>query len=394
MATRKIGAPELPKAMRRIEALDGVLATRTLNSATHWSGITQQQLVDMFNESSPRVAGILEILSKADLLTAVPVWVLRGGELVSGEEPEATEEVVRQFHMYYGSDESAIYVARRDGVKLARVRARFREDIRGDHNEVRPKRRHTLQFNDCVVALTRGKYDISAGYRGCVYLPGAQAVPDARMLARISLGEYLTEFVKGLPLTETGPMARAVRSEVRSMLGKYLPVSDELGRLLVLCQSEVTVGIVREEAKAFGIPVIAKTINRVVVEPPLEDEAVIARELLVDRDIFVEYERSAKTPVEIRDKLMVYFRLALREKEEGELTAIGEHDLIVMVISETHEAMLIFREEHQNLARELKVSFPLFTATYAEVTAGKKVGDNWNLNGENMKLSSAVACKN
>ena len=384
MAAREIGAQELPKAMRRIEALQGVLANRILYSVFQWSGITQQQLVDMLNESSSRIAALLDIFLKANLLIAVPVWVLRGGELVSGKEPEATQEVVRQFYMYYGSEESAIYVARRDGVKLARVRARIREDIRGDHNEVRPKRRHTLQFHDCMVALTRGKYQVSAGYKGCLYLPGVQVVPDARMLARLSLGEYPTEFVKGLLFSENGPKADAVGSEVRSMLKGYLPVVDEFDRLLVLCQSRVTVGIVREEAKALGIPVLAVRESRVVVGPPLEDEALIARELSLDRDIFVEYERSATTPAEIRDKLLVYFQVA---REKDALAAMGEAELTVLFICETEDAMLIFREEHQNLSREQGISFPLITATYAEVTAGKKAGDTWNLDGKNVQLS-------
>ena len=73
---------------------------------------------------------------------------------------------------------------------------------------------------------------------------------------------------------------------------------------------------------------------------------------------------------------MVYFRAV---QEGDELTAL--------FICETGEAMRIFREEHQNLERQLGVKLNLITATYAEVTAGKKSGDTWIMNGTAVQLS-------
>ena len=275
-------ARRLPAAMRRVEPLRGVLPNRILSSAFQWSGVTRRQLVGLLNESSQRVASDLAVLVDAGLLDTVPVWVMRGGRLVSVKEPEAKHEVVEQFHMHYGSDHAATYVAHLDAIKLGRVRGRVHDDIRGDHNEDRPKLRHTLQLHDCMVALTKGGYRVSAGYRGCLYLPGAQAVPDFRMLARIFLGEYPTEFVPDLFVLRHGPSAVGVRPEVRSMLEEYAPLVEDFQRLLIVCQIGVVVDLVREEAKALGIPVLAVLERRVVVGDPVGGRALIVRPLFVD----------------------------------------------------------------------------------------------------------------
>ena len=89
----------------------------------------------------------------------------------------------------------------------------------------------------------------------------------------------------------------------------------------------------------------------------------------------MEYERSATTPAAIRGKLMPYFRVAGRG-----------YDCPVIFICETQRAAEIFREQHRNLQRELDVTFPLLTSTYAQVTAGNQFDTAWNLDGNPYQL--------
>ena len=308
----KTGVSELPLAMSRVEILQGVLITRIFNIIMQWSGFTYQNLMRMLKGSSLRVKGCLNDLVNSDLLISIPVWELRDGELVSHEPvwrdgklvppepPEPNEEnpIVRTFDMYYGSDTAAIYVEHRDTVSLKRIRDRIHEDIRGDHNEDRPKLRHTLQLNDCIVALTRGGFKPFAGYRGCVYIPGGgQLVPDAWMPVKVEIG----------PITLEGA----------------------------------------------GEPVY------------------------VDLKLLIEYERSATTPEEVRRKLRAYIR-----------AAIAGFPTPVLFICETEEAMHTFRREHENLQRENRANFRLFTSTYAEVVAGICSGETLTMNGHPVRVST------
>ena len=370
--------PELPIGMRRVEALQGKLPTRILNCVFQWSGFTQRQMVDLWKGSSPRIAGALEVLVEAELLTAVPVWVMCGGEVVSGKEPEDKDAILEQYDMYYGSDPATIYVTHRDRIMLDRTRARIHEDIRGDHNEDKPKILHTLHLHDCMVVLSRGGYRPSAGYRGSLYLSGGgQVVPDARMRMRADLGEYPTELVKGRFHSLNIRRAAETRKEIRTRLMEYVPAAREIPGLIVavVCENKLLVDVVREEAGHLGVPAWAVSEAQVVLGEPLEGRAANLRPLYVDLDVYVEYERSATTPADIRDKLMKYVYAAL-----------AGFALTVLFICETEEAMLIFRQEHENLQREHSVGFSLITATYAEVMAGKKSGDTWNMDGQVVRL--------
>ena len=182
--------PELPLSMRRVEVLQGVMVTKIFNAILQWPGFTARNLVDLLIDSLPRVQDCLADLVGAGLLIVIPVWELRDGTLVSLKRPEINEEnpIIREFHMYYGSETAAIYVGHRDGSSLKRIRTRIEEDIRGDHNDGRPKFRHTLKLNDCVVALSLGGFRPFAGYRGSLFIPGgSQLVPDAWMLVRVEI---------------------------------------------------------------------------------------------------------------------------------------------------------------------------------------------------------------
>lgn len=151
--------------------------------------------------------------------------------------------------MHYGSRAAAIIIEHRDVSSLNRSRDRFHEDIRKDHNAARPQLLHTLRLNDCIVALHKGKYNVSAGYRGCLYLPGGQQlVPDARLSARLDLGEFPAEFLSGYWLSPTSQQASDVREGVRQQLVKYVPDARESGSLGVacVCEHEGLMGVARE----------------------------------------------------------------------------------------------------------------------------------------------------
>ena len=102
------------------------------------------------------------------------------------------------------------------------------------------------------------------------------------------------------------------------------------------------------------------------------------RPLFVSIQWYVEYERSATTPAAIRDKLMKYFRVVRRG-----------YDCAVIVICETDRAAEIFRQQHRNLQRELGVTFPLITSTYAQVMAGDRFDTCWDLDGRTATLLEA-----
>ena len=61
----------------------------------------------------------------------------------------------------------------------------------------------------------------------------------------------------------------------------------------------------------------------------------------------------------------------------------------VLFICETKKAAQLFRQEHENLQREMDVNFLLVTATLKEVMAGKKSGGEWLVNGVHMPLRHA-----
>ena len=102
------------------------------------------------------------------------------------------------------------------------------------------------------------------------------------------------------------------------------------------------------------------------------------RPLFMSIHWYVEYERSATTPAAIRDKLRKYFRVVSRG-----------YDCSVIVICETDRAAEIFRQQHRNLERELGVTFPLITSTYAQVTAGDRFDTCWDLDGRTVTLLEA-----
>ena len=415
--------PEMPAEMRRLERLKGVLPNEVFESVEHFSGVSDPQVADLldvrpgrladavaqlnrgedeariaaavarFNESvgddedeaRMRMGALLAEANCGELLVRIPVYTGPGGEPTSNVALfEGLLRPAPEFHMNYVSTEGSIVIEHRDVSSLTAIRRRVYEDVRKDHNVYAPQLPHTLQQNDCIVALSRHGYLVSAGYRGSLYLPGGQQlVPDARLTVHLGLGELPTEFMRGAPWVRLNRQGRAEREEIRRQLMQYVPEVRRLGGLTVacLCENEAVIDVVKEEvvniATAYDVPLhsLAVLERNVTVLDAAPDMPNFIRPLFLLFKAYLEYERSATTPAAIREKLMPYFRAVRRG-----------YDCFVVFICETERAAEIFRQQHRNLQRELGVVFPLITSTYAEVTAGNLFDTCWNLDGMPVRL--------
>ena len=418
MVIRGRGAfrPELPTEMRRIERLYGVLPYKVFENIEHYSGLSDPQLAALLDVRSGRLAealaqinqgedkeriaaavarfneatgededvdrntigALLREANRGELSVRIPVYTGPEGGLTSNVASVPLLEdgtlPASRFHMNYISTEGTIIIEHRDVSSLNVIRRRVNEDVRKDHNGYAPQLTHTHQQNDCIVSMLLHGYLVSAGYRGSLYLPsGQQLVPDFRLTAHLCLGEFPTEFMGGPPWVRSG---RAEREEIRRQLGQYIPEVRRLGGLTVacLCENEEVVAVTKEEAgniaRHYDVPlqvlaVLASSVTVLDAAPGMPDSI---RRLFVIIQWYVEYERSATTPAAIRDKLMKYFGAVRRG-----------YDCAVIVICETDRAAEIFRQQHRNLQRELGVTFPLITSTYAQVTAGDRFDTCWDL---------------
>ena len=411
--------PELPAEMKRLERLYGVLTYKAFENIEHHSGLSDPQLSDLlgvrpgrlaealaqinqgedeeriaaavarFNEATGKdedadrntIGALLREANSGELLVRIPVYTGPEGELTSSiaSVPLLTDETLPapQFHMNYISVEGTIFIEHRDATSLTAIRRRTHEDVRKDHNGYAPQLTHTHQQNGCIVAMSRHGYLVSAGYRGALYLPGGQQlVPDARWTAHLCLEGFPTEFIRGGP-------GRVAREEIRRQLGRYVPYARRLGGLSIacLCEDEVLIEVAKEEAatiaRDYNVPlhVLAILENTVTVGDAAPGRPDVMRRLYLVIEWYVEYERSATTPAAIRIKLRPYFNAVRRG-----------YNCPLIVICETSRAAETFRQEHRNLQRELAVTFPLITSTYAQVTAGDQFDTCWNLNGNTITL--------
>ena len=424
----------LPARIRRLQRLNGVLPTRVFESVDHLSGLNEPQLCTLLDVRPGRLASAVAQLNRGEneqavaealvqfhraeeeraaaraqnrltqakddlkirdflapanhgeLLVRIAVFDGPGGELTSDIHPfDGFPLPDPLFHMHYVSGEGTIVTEHRDESSLSHSRNRLYEDIRKDHNLEKPQLLHTLRQNDCMIALLKAKYKVSAGYRGCLYLTGGQQlVPDARMSAHLDLGEYPTEYLRRTRYSPTSQHARVVRDEIRQQLVSYVPDARILGGLTVacLCDNELLREMAREEAAKISrahlvqLSVFPLLERLVTVAPPRPGMSEVIRRLWLPIEFYVEYEQSATSRADIKDKLMKYVRVA---------RAGSPCDVIF--ICETEGAAALFREVHQNLQREFQVSFLLITSTYAEVSAGDRFESCWNLDGKTVRLS-------
>ena len=428
MVIRGRGAfrPELPAEMIRLERLNGVLPYKIFENIEHYSGLSDPQLASLLDVRSSRLAdalaqlnrgedqekiaaamarfneatgadegtdrntigALLRAANRGELLVRIPVYTGPQGELTSNVAlvpllEDGTLPAPR-FHMNYVSVEGTIIIEHRDVTSLSAIRRRVYEDVRKDHNGYAPQLIHTHQQNDCIVAMSRHGYRVSAGYRGALYLPGGQQlVPDARLTAQLCLGNFPTEYMRGSNWVPWDGQGSTERKEIRRQLEEYVPSARRLGSLSVacLCENEAVIEMAREEAANIArndnvaLHAIAVLESSVTVGDAAPDRFDFIRPIYMLRHWYVEYERSATTPVAIRDKLMPYFRVAR-----------SGYDCPAIVICETQRAADIFRQQHRNLQREMDAAFALITSTYAQVAAGDQFDTCWNLDGHPAEL--------
>ena len=379
--------PSIPAEMLRLERLNGVLPNRVLEVVEHFSGLSDAQLMTLLDVRAGRLADAVKQLNRGEDERAVATAVARFkeatgenedrdrdkigallkeancGELLvripvyTGPEDVLTSNVALlegqplpppEFVMNYCSSEATIIIEHRDVSSLAVNRRRINEDIRKDHNVYAPQLLHTLQQNECIVNLVKGGYRVSAGYRGCLYLPGGQLVPDSRMSAYLDLGEYPTEVIRGSWWPAESQSARAAREGIRRQLIQYVSDARRLGGLTIacLCENDQVMELAREAAidisRAYQaeLEVFTALGRDVVTAPSARGVPHPFRRLLKLLRFYVEYERSATTSYDIREKLMTYFRVVLRG-----------YQCAVICICETRAAADIFRQEHRILQR-------------------------------------------
>ena len=418
--------PELPAEMKRLERLNGVLPYRVFENIEHYSGLSDPQLADLldvrpsrlaralaqlnqgedeeriaaavarFNEATAEdedadrntIGALLREANRGELLVRIPVYSGPKGELTSNASlvPPLEDGTLPapRFHMNYLSAEGTIVIEHRDATSLTAIRRRVYEDIRKDHNQYAPQLNHTHQQNACLVAMSRHGYHVSAGYRGALYLPGGQQlVPDARLTARLSLSEFPMESMRAGNRSGQGAKGEADREEIRRQLEQYVPEARRLGGLVVACrcENETVVEAARDEAANISkdydvsLHVLAVLERSVSLEEAPLGRSDLGISCYTVMHWYMEYERSASTPAAIRNKLTPYVRVARRG-----------YDCPVIFICETEKAAEIFRQQHRNLPRELGVTFPLITSTYAQVTAGDQFDTCWNLDGHLVQL--------
>ena len=373
--------PPMSTAVRRLSYLKGVLTTKVFHLVEEFSGVTEPQLRTFTGESTRRIEAALAQLMEGELLVRFPVYRLPDGNLSSNTGQFGDEEVPDAlFHMHYLSDQGTIIVEHRDISSLTRIRTRVHEDIRKDHADERPQLLHTLQLNDCLASLVARGYEVSAGYRGNLYLPGGhQLVPDARMTVVLYLDEHATELVRG------NPRNPEVRQGVQRQILKYVEDARRFTRLQVmyLCESDELRALVADMGAAIrqeyqvdlqAVPVLE---DRFIVGPAREGMPEVWRPLHTPLRLYMEYERSAVERLDIRGKLMPLVRVAL-----------AGHACDVVFICETQGAADLFEEEHQRLQREHNVSFILITSTHGAVTGRGSDWQPWRRNGQPARLSS------
>ena len=371
--------PVLSAAVQRLSHLKGVLVTKVFHLMEEFSGVTEPQLITFTGVGSKRIEAALAQLMKGNLLVRYPVYRLPDETLTSDAGQFGDKPVPEAlFHMHYLSDEGTIIVEHRDISSLARLRTRVHEDIRKDHADERPQILHTLHLNDCIATLVAKGYDLSAGYRGCLYLAGgAQLVPDARMSAALDLGEHAVEFFEGNPRNQD------VRRVVRRQLLGYVDDARIVPGLQVMCicRNAGLMNLVAEEGAAIcledrvdllAVPVLE---DRFEVGQAREGMPEVWRPLSMPLRFYVEYERSADERHDIREKLMPFVTVAS-----------AGHTSDVIFICETQGAADLFEEEHLRLQREHQVSFILVTSTYEAVTGRTRGGQPWLWNGQPAQL--------
>ena len=340
MVIRGRGAfrPELPAEMIRLERLTGVLPYRAFENIEHYSGISDPQLADLLEVRSGRLAGAIAQLNRGEDEKEIAAAAAQFIREASVENEVADSTKIR-----------ALLAEANSGELLVRIPVYL-----GPEGE--------LTSNVALVPLLEN---------------GTLPAPRFHMNYISSEGTIVIEH---RDVTSLAAIRRRVSEDVRKDHNAYapqLPHTHQLNGCIVSMARHgylVSAGY-RGALYLPGGQQLVPDARLTVAHLSLGD---LPTEYMRGGhwiQWYVEYERSATTPGEIRDKLMPYFRVVRRG-----------YDCAVIFICETERAAQIFRQQHRNLQREMRVSFPIITSTYAQVTAGDQFDTCWDLDGKTATL--------
>ena len=331
MVIRGRGAfrPELPAEMKRLERLNGVLPYKVFENIEHYSGLSDPQLADLLDVRPSRLADAL-------------------AQLNQGEDEEKIAAAVAWFNEATGEDENA------DRNTIGDL---LREANRGEllvRIPVYTGPEGELTSNVALVPLLEdGTLPAPRFHMNYVSVEGTIIIQhrDATSLAAIRRRAY-----------------EDVRKDHNGYAPQLTHTHQQNGCLVAMSLHGYPV------SAGYRGALYLPGGQQLVPDARLTAHVCI-RPLNGAIQWYVEYERSATTPVAIRNKLMPYFRAVSRG-----------YDCPVIVICETQRAEQIFRQQHGNLQRELGVSLLLITSTYAQVTAGDQFDTCWDLDGHPVRL--------
>ena len=331
-------------------------------------GTLEENAVRRHPDRASRVTLAVDELIQAEMVRAAPVWrTSRNWFVGNPDNLPRDQKIVSKTRMLYGADEGAKYLFNRDGTAVIGFRHRHDGALNQDHREKRPHRNHTGQLDDVMTSLMLQGFVLRSGHRDRIqYRRLSQLAPDLVMTAKIALGTFVVAQVDSL-------LEGGVRLDVGQVLGRHL--CDAAGgnkRLIILeCRTERSAGIAKEEANRLireqGAPVPV-----LVVADPVQSLADATQRLVkaipghfATMDFLVEYERAARVPSRIREKL----------RKNAEYSAQG-YRFPVAFITETDRAERFVLEETEALMTEYEVDLMVVTSTYGKVTRGLAAGDS------------------
>ena len=366
--------------MARAELLSLDLHGALFSEIQDWPGTLDENAVRRHPGQAGQVRRAIQDLIHAEMVQFVPVW-RTSGNLFLGDpgSPPGGQRVLNEAQMLYFADEAATYLLNRDGLAVNGLRKRHNGALNQDHRERRRHRNHTGQLDDVVTDLMLRRFTVRSGRRDRINLRGLpQLVPDAIITARFTRSTISVVHIDAL-------LEGGVQLDVQRGLAHHLrAAAGGADRLIVLeCRSDHSVGIAQEEAarlveeRGLSLPVLAVGSPFLSLNSTAEALANAFPDRFITVDFSGEYERSARSPGRIRDKLRLSMEYAMRG-----------HQISLIFITETDKAERFVLEESEALMAENRVELMVVTSTYDKITRRLSAGDRdvWTHRGNPIAL--------
>ena len=299
--------------MRRAELLSLDLPGALIAEIRDWPGTLEENQVRRHPGRATQVMPAIDELILAGLVQAAPVWrTSRNWFVGKPDNPPGGQTIVSQTRMLYGADEAATYLRHRDGTAVNGFRVRHNSAMSQDHRKKKPHRSHTGQLDDVVTDLLLHGFALRSGHRDRTQYKGLpQLAPDAVMTAKVAAGTVEVIYIDSL-------LEGGVRLDVQDKLAIHLNNAARGGeRMIILeCRTRHGAEIAREEGarlvreRGLALPVLG-------LVSPVPSLTFAVRALandfpgrFVTVEFYVEYERSARFPTRIRNKLRKYIAYA------------------------------------------------------------------------------------